>query len=60
LAEGVAERMQNADKLRQLDQEVHRLGLKGDQKHEFICRGLGWDVRTSPKRISRLRAEFKK
>jgi hypothetical protein len=59
LAEGVAERMQNAEKLRQLDQEVRRLGLKGDKKHEFICRGLGWDVRTSPKRISRLRAEFK-
>ena len=60
LAEGVAERIQNAEKLRQLDQEVRRLGLKGDPKHEFICRGLGWDVRTSPKRISRLRAEFKK
>jgi len=60
LAEGAAERRQNADKLRQLDQEVRRLGLKGDPKHEFICRGLGWDVRTSPKRISRLRAEFKK
>jgi hypothetical protein len=59
LAEGVAERMQNAEKLLQLDQEVHRLGLKGDQKHEFICRGLGWDVRTSPKRLSRLRTEFK-
>ncbi len=59
LAEGVAERMQNAEKLRQLDEEVRRLGLKGDPKHEFICRGLGWDVRTSPKRISRLRAEFK-
>ena len=60
LAEGVAERIQNAKELRQLDQEVRRLGLKGDNKHEFICRGLGWDVRTSPKRISRLRAEFKK
>jgi hypothetical protein len=60
LAAGVAERRQNAAKLRQLDQEVRRLGLKGDPKHEFICRGLGWDVRTSPKRISRLRTEFKK
>jgi hypothetical protein len=59
LAEGVAERMKNAEKLRHLDQEVRRLGLKGEKKHEFICRGLGWDVRTSPKRISRLRAEFK-
>jgi len=60
LAEGVAERIQNAKKLRQLDEEVRRLGLKGDKKHEFLCRGLGWDVRTSPKRISRLRTEFKK
>ena len=60
LAEGIAERIQNARKLRELDQEVRRFGLKGDKKHEFICRGLGWDVRTSPKRISRLRAEFKK
>jgi hypothetical protein len=51
--------MQNAEKLRKLDEEVRRLSLKGDKKHEFICRGLGWDVRTSPKRISRLRAEFK-
>jgi hypothetical protein len=59
LAEGVAERMKNAEKLRHLDQEVRRLGLKGEKKHEFMCRGLSWDVRTSPKRISRLRAEFK-
>lgn len=59
LAEGMAERIQNAEKLRQLDDEVRRLGLKGNPKHEFICRGLGWDVRTDPKRISRLRAEFK-
>ena len=59
LAEGVAERMRAAGKLRQLDQEAKRLGLKGEKKHEFLCAGLGWDARTSPKRISRLRAEFK-
>jgi hypothetical protein len=59
LAEGVAERIKNAAKLSQLDQEVRRLKLKGEKRHEFICQGLGWDVRTSPKRISRLRAEFK-
>ena len=59
LAEGVAERMKAAEKLRQLDREVRRLGLKGEKKHEFLCAGLGWDARTSPKRISRLRAEFK-
>ncbi len=59
LAEGVAERRQNAEKLRQLDKEALRRKLKGEEKHEFLCAGLGWDVRTSPKRISRLRAEFK-
>ncbi len=59
LAEGVAERMRAAGKLRQLDQEAKRLGLKGEKKHEHLCAGLGWDARTSPKRISRLRAEFK-
>ena len=59
LAEGVAERMRAAGKLRQLDQEAKRLGLKSEKKHEFLCAGLGWDARTSPKRISRLRAEFK-
>ena len=60
LAEGVAERMKAAEKLCQLDREVRRLGLKGEKKHEFLCAGLSWDARTSPKRISRLRAEFNK
>ena len=60
LAEGLAERIQKAEKLRHLDQEVRRLRLKGHQKHKFLCQGLGWIVETSPKRISRLRAEFKK
>jgi hypothetical protein len=59
IAEGVAERMQNAEKLRQLDKDALRLGLKGEKKHEFLCAGLGLDPRTSPKRISRLRTEFK-
>ena len=59
LVEGLAERMQAAKKLRRLDEDALRLGLKGDKKHEFLCAGLGWDARTSPKRISRLRAEFK-
>ena len=59
LAEGLAERMQAAEKLRSLDQEALRLGLKGEKKHEFLCAGLGWVPGTSPKRISRLRAEFK-
>ena len=59
LAEGLAERMQAAGKLRQLDQEARCLGLKGEKKHEFLCAGLGWVPGTSAKRISRLRAEFK-
>ena len=29
------------------------------KEHEFLCTGLGWDVRTSAKRLSRLRTEFK-
>ena len=60
LAANIAERKKNAAKLRQLDEEVRRQGLKGGKKHEFICRGLGWDPRTSAKRIARLRLEFKK
>lgn len=58
LAEGFAERMREAENLSHLDQEALRLGLKGEKKHGFLCAGLGWDTRTSPKRISRLRAEF--
>ncbi len=60
LAEGLVERMQAAEKLRQLDRDAIRFGLKGEKKHEFLCAGLGWVPGTSPKRISRLRAEFKK
>lgn len=59
LAEGLAERMNAAKKLRQLDKEALHLGLKGEKKHEFLCAGLGLDPRTSPRRISRLRTEFK-
>lgn len=59
LAEGLAERMKADQKLRRLDREAVRLGLKGEKKHEFLCAGLGWDPRTSPKRLARLRAEFR-
>jgi len=59
LAEGLAERMRAAGKLRHLDKEALRLGLQGEKKHEFLCAGLGWVPGTSAKRISRLRAEFK-
>ncbi len=58
LAEGLADRMRAAEKLRHLDQTAHRLGLKGEKRHAFLCAGLGWVPGTSPKRISRLRAEF--
>lgn len=60
LAEGLAERMKLAKKLRRLDDEARRLNLRGEKKHAFLCAGLGWVPETSAKRISRLRAEFKK
>ena len=59
IAEGLADRMKAAEKLRRLDKEALRLSLKGDKKHAFLCTGLGWVPGTSPKRISRLRAEFR-
>ena len=59
LAEGLADRIRAAKKLRQLDRDAARLGLRGDKKHEFLCAGLGWVQGTSPRRISRLRTEFK-
>ena len=59
LAEGLADRMKLAEKLRALDVETRRLDLKGDKRHVFLCAGLGWVPETSPKRISRLRTEFK-
>ena len=60
LAEGIAKRRQEAEKLRQLDLDVKRLGFKGEKKHAFLCAGLGWVQDTSPKRINRLRNEFKR
>jgi hypothetical protein len=59
LAQGLGERMRAARELHRLDKEILHLGLKGEKKHEFLCAGLGWDPRTSPKRLSRLRTEFK-
>jgi hypothetical protein len=58
LAEGQAERMKAAAKLRQLDREALRRGLKGEKKHTFLCAGFGWVPGTSARRLSRLRAEF--
>jgi len=58
LAEGYAQRRRDAAKLRRLDKQAARQNLRGEKKHEFLCAGLGWDPRTSPKRLARLRAEF--
>lgn len=58
LAEGLAERMAQAAKLRELDAEAKRGKLRGDQKHHFLCAGLGLSIDTSPRRLSRLRKEF--
>ncbi len=60
LAEGKVQRRAWARQIVQLDREVRRRGLKGRDRHEFLCQGLGWDVRSDPKRFTRLRAEFKK
>ena len=58
LADGFAQRMKDAAKLRRLDQKAARLNLKGEKKHTLLCAGLGWVPDTSPKRLARLRAEF--
>jgi len=47
-----------AIKLKKLDAEVKRLGLRGTRRHTFLCQGLGLDERRGVKRISRLRKEF--
>ena len=60
LKEGQEQRRKLALKLKKLDAEAVRLGLRGDAKHAFLCKGLGWVPETSAKRLSRLRAEFKK
>ncbi len=60
LAANLADRRKDAGKLRQLDRQAQRLGLKGEKKHAFLCAGLGWVPGTDPKRISRLRADARK
>lgn len=60
LKEGREQRRKLALKLKKLDAEVARLRLRGEERHAFICEGLGWVPGTSAKRLSRLRAEFKK
>lgn len=58
LAEGLAQRMAQAEKLHQLDAEAKTRGLRGEAKHRFLCQGLGLSEDTSARRLSRLRAEF--
>ena len=58
LADNRAGDRENARKLRELDREARRLGFKGEKKHKFLCTGLGWDVRSDPKRLRRLRREY--
>lgn len=58
LAEGLALRMAQAEKLHQLDAEAKARGLRGEVKHRFLCQGLGLVEDTSPRRLSRLRTEF--
>ena len=55
LAEGVEQRRANAAKLVELEAKAKAQKLRGAKRHEFLCKGLGWDLRTDPKRISRLR-----
>jgi len=55
LAEGAEQRRCDAEKLAELDAQAKSQKLRGANRHEFLCRGLGWDPRTDPKRISRLR-----
>lgn len=58
LAEGVEVRRALAAKLKSLDREVRRRGLRGARRHAFLCRELGFVDGTDLKRITRLRKEF--
>ena len=58
LAEGLAERMAQAAKLRLLDAEAKARKLRGAARHRFLCQGLGFVEDTSPKRLQRLRRDF--
>lgn len=55
LAEGLAERLLQAQRLRDLDLEAAKQKLRGSKKHLFLCQGLGLVEATSPKRLQRLR-----
>lgn len=58
LAEGLAVRMAQAEKLHKLDAEAKTRRLRAEAKHRFLCQGLGLVDGTSPRRLARLRQEF--
>lgn len=55
LAEGAEQRRADAAKLVHLEAEAKTQGLRGEKRLQFLCKGLGWDLRTDAKRLSRLR-----
>jgi hypothetical protein len=55
LAENAEQRRKDAAKLAKLDLQAKTQALRGAKRHEFLCRGLNWDVRTDPKRLAGLR-----
>lgn len=59
LAEGVEHRRAMAQKLKLLDQQCKQLRLRGAKRHAFLCKALGFVEGTDPRRISRLRSEFR-
>jgi len=55
LAEGAEQRRADAAKLIDLEAEAKERKLRGAKRHEFLCKGLGWNPGTDAKRIFRLR-----
>jgi len=55
MAENAEQRRKDAATLVVLDRKAKALGLRGAKRHEFLCRGLGLDPRTDPKRLASLR-----
>jgi hypothetical protein len=58
LRENRAERRQNAAQARILVAKAKALGLKGEERHAFVCEGLHWSVETDRSRLRRLLKEF--
>ncbi len=59
LAEGLEHRRVMAKKLEKLEEEARQERLRGSKRHAFLCHGLGLVEGTDPKRLLRLRHEFK-